>query len=84
MYWIYFPEVRSILARQETVNRWNDAERRTYDDLFLKRFFSSYVYKESNVYNRKISEYKVGLDALLEAKDIHNQIDNFEQDLWEY
>ena len=84
MYWVYFPEIRPMLARQETVNRWNDAEQRTYDDLFLKRFFSSYIYKESNVYNRKISEYKIGLNALLEAKDIHHKIDNFEQDLWEY
>ncbi|MFT6747788.1 MAG: gliding motility associated protein GldN, partial [Glaciecola sp.] len=84
MYWVYFPEIRPILARQETVNRWNDAERRTYDDLFIKRFFSSYVYKESNVWHRKITDYKVGLGSLLEAQDIHNKIDNFEQDLWQY
>jgi gliding motility associated protien GldN len=84
MYWVYFPEIRPILSQQETVNRWNDAEKRTYDELFIKRFFSSYVYKESNVYNRKIAEYKVGIDALLEAKKIHLKIDNFEQDLWEY
>lgn len=84
MYWIYFPEIRPILSKQETVNRWNDAEQRSYDDLFLKRFFSSYIYKERNVYNRKISEYKTGIDALLEAKDIHHKIDNFEQDLWHY
>ena len=84
MYWIYFPEIRPILSRQETVSRWNDAEKRSFDELFSKRFFSSYIYKESNVYHRKISEYKIGLEALLEAKDIHLKIDNFEQDLWEY
>jgi gliding motility associated protien GldN len=84
MYWVYFPEIRPILARQRTINRWNDAEERTYDDLFVKRFFSSYVYKESNVFHRRITDYKVGIDALIEAQDIHKKIDNFEQDLWEY
>lgn len=84
MYWVYFPEVRNLLAHQETVNRWNDAEQRTYDDLFLKRFFSSYIYKESNVYHRGISDYKTGTDALLESQSITSKIFNFEQDLWEY
>jgi len=84
MYWVYFPEVRPMLARQRTINRWNDAEQRNYDDLFVKRFFSSYVYKESNVYNRRVTDYKAGIDALIEAQDIHNKIANFEQDLWEY
>lgn len=84
MYWIYFPEVRPLLANQETINRWNDAEQRSYDDLFIKRFFSSYIYKESNVYNRNINEYKIGTEALLEAQNIMNKISNLEQDLWEY
>lgn len=84
LYWIYFPEIRPLLAQQETVNRWNDAEQRSYDELFAKRFFSSYVYKESNVYDRKIGEYKIDLEALLEGQSIEEKVFNFEQDLWEY
>ncbi len=84
MFWVYFPEFRPLLANQETVSRWNDAERRTFDDMFQKRFFSSYVYQESNVYGRKISDYTVGLDALLESQAIMKKIFDFEQDLWEY
>ena len=49
MFWIYFPEARHVLARAEVFNRKNGAERRTYDDIFWKRMFSSYVYKEENV-----------------------------------
>jgi hypothetical protein len=57
----------------------------SFDDLFIKRFFSSYVIKESNVYNnRNISAYLVGIDAMLESKRIEKKIFNFEQDLWEY
>lgn len=84
MYWVYFPEIRPLLAQQETFNRWNDAERINFDDLFMKRFFSSYIYKESNVYNRRITDYKTGIDALLEAEKVHEKIANMEQDLWEY
>lgn len=84
MFWIYFPEARVIFANNEVFNRSNDAERRTFDDIFWKRKFSSYIYKESNVYERKISEYKSSLDALLEADKIKEDIFVFEHDLWEY
>ena len=51
---------------------------------FIKRFFSSRIVKESNKYDRKISEYKQGLDALLESEKIKEEIFNLEHDLWEY
>jgi len=84
LFWVYFPEARSIFANHEVFNKSNDAERRTFDDIFWKRKFSSYVYKESNVYDRNISEYKNGADALLEADKIKEDIFVFEHDLWEY
>ena len=84
LYWIYFPEIRPLLAQQETVSRWNDAEQRTYDELFAKRFFSSYIYQISNVYGRKITDYKTGEEAQLEAQKYFDELFNFEQDLWEY
>ena len=65
-------------------NRRNDAARMSYDELFTKRMFSSYVYKESNVYNRSISDYKQGLDVLLESEDIKEEIFEYESDLWHY
>jgi hypothetical protein len=68
----------------QVFNRSNDAERRSFDDIFLKRFFSSYITKESNVYDRRIEDYKTGLDALLEAQKIKEDMINFEHDLWEY
>jgi gliding motility associated protien GldN len=84
LFWIYFPEARPVLGHAEVFNRFNDAARRSYDELFMKRFFSSYVYKEQNVYDRRISEYAQGLDALLEAERVKNELLNFEQHLWEY
>lgn len=84
MFWIYFPEARHVLARAEVFNRKNGAERRTYDDIFWKRYFSSYVYKVENVYDRQINTYATGMDALLESERIKNEIFEIEQHMWEY
>lgn len=85
LFWVYFPEARNILVNAEVFNRNNDAQRMSFDDLFLRRMFNSYIYKESNVYNRLIQEYITnGLDQLLEAERIKTDIRNYELDLWEY
>jgi gliding motility associated protien GldN len=85
LFWVYFPEARKLLANHEVFNPENDAERKSFDDIFFKRMFSSYIMQESNAYNnRSISDYTVGLESLLEAERIKESIFNFEQDLWEY
>jgi gliding motility associated protien GldN len=85
VFWIYFPEARRVLANHEMFNRFNDAERKTFDDLFYKRRFSSFVVRESNVYeNRRVAEYRIGIQALLEAEKIKAKIFKFEHDLWEF
>lgn len=84
LFWIYFPEARNVFVNHEVFNRFNDAQRMSYDDLFIRRMFNSFIYKESNVYERRISDYYTGLDALLEADKIKNDIRILEHDLWEY
>jgi len=80
----YFPEARPIFANSEVYMRHNDAERRTFDDIFWKRMFTSYVVKETNVYDRYIVEYTNGLDALLESERVKNDIFTFEHDMWHF
>ncbi|PKP23173.1 MAG: gliding motility protein GldN [Bacteroidetes bacterium HGW-Bacteroidetes-21] len=83
--WVYFPAVRPILANHEVFNPFNDAERRTFDDIFFKRRFNSYIFAETNVYdNRIIGEYRYGLDALLESDKIKDWMFRIEHDLWEF
>lgn len=85
MFWIYFPECRNIFAQAEQFNLKNgDAGRLSYDDVFMKRMFNSFIYKEENVYDRKISDYATGVDALLEADRAKASLHEFEMDLWEY
>jgi len=84
-FWIYFPDCRNLFAKSEQFNLRNGvAGRLTYDDVFMKRIFSSYIYKEENVYDRKIDEYATGIDALLESERAKNKILEFESSLWEY
>jgi gliding motility associated protien GldN len=86
LFWLWFPEARPLLANHEVFNRYNDAERRTFDEIFHKRMFTSYITKESNVYDRLVYDYKrySSMEQLLEAERIKEQIRNFEHDLWEY
>jgi len=73
-----------VFATEEVYNSKNDAERRTFEDIFWKRQFASYIYKETNVYERRINEYATGMDALLESERIKEEIFNLEHDLWEF
>ena len=84
--YIYYNEVRDILAVTEVFNPQNNAQRRTYDDMFLQRRFSSFIEGEENVHNnRKIYEYIVnGLDQILESEKIKENIRVKEEDLWEF
>ncbi len=85
VFWVYYPEARNLFASNAVVNPNNTARNLSFDDLFIKRRFNSYVVKESNTFNnRNISSYLSGRDAMLESKRIENEIFNFEQDLWEY
>lgn len=85
VFWIYFPEARRILANHEVFNEYNDSERRTFDDIFFKRFFNSFIIRETNVYDdRGIQDYSLGIQTLLEAEKIKKKIADIEQDLWEY
>jgi gliding motility associated protien GldN len=85
VFWVYYPETRNMLAKNQAFNFTNDAKRMSFDDLFVKRYFNSYIVQESNVFNnRAINQYLSGKNAMLESKRIEDKIFNFEQDLWEY
>jgi gliding motility associated protien GldN len=84
--WIRYndPEVRELLANAEVYNMDNDRARRSYDDIFRKRIFSSYVIRESNDFNRRIEDYASCVDALLESQRVEDYLFEMEEDMWEY
>jgi len=84
IFYTYFPACRPFFAKHEVYNAKNDAERRTFEDIFWKRQFNSVAIKETNVYDRTIERYSKGIDALLESDRIKNDIFRWEHDLWHF
>ena len=84
LFWVYFPACRPFFAKHEVFNPKNDSERRSFEDIFWKRQFSSKVNKETNVFDRQIQMYARGIDALLEADRVKNDIFRWEHDLWHF
>jgi gliding motility associated protien GldN len=84
LFWLYFPECRKVFNNSFVYNPNNDAQRMSFDDLFRKREFSSFIEKESNVYDRSVGPNWTGIDALLESERIREEIFTFEHDLWHF
>lgn len=83
-FWIYFPDARPILATKEVVSRSSDATGLSFDDIFMKRIFSSYIVKVSNDKDDRIKDYAQGIDRLYEAEKIKKQLMDWELNLWSY
>ena len=85
LFWVYYPEARKVLAREKAFNMFNnDSTPMTWEDIFEMRFFASYIYKESNVYDRRLEEFLSGLDLLMESGKIKDKLFSYEHDLWAY
>ena len=84
LFWLYFPHCRFVLNNYFVYNESNDAQWMSFDDLFWKRRFTCSIYKESNVFDRKVETYKTGVDALYEAEKIKEEIRTIEHDVWSF
>jgi len=86
MFWIPMNDmrVRNALVRMPAYDENNSRITRSYDDIFIERFFDSYVDRVSNRMNRTIASYLTGTDAILESQRIEEEIFNIESDMWEY
>ena len=83
-FWVYFPEARQVLVTKEVISRNNDATGISYDDIFMKRMFASYIVKESNPDDIRIKDYSQGIDRLYESDRVKKDLLDFEHDLWSY
>tara|TARA_B100001250_G_C19765278_1_gene774440 strand:- start:45 stop:1124 length:1080 start_codon:yes stop_codon:yes gene_type:complete len=82
----YFPEIRQLLANHKVFPlNGNMAQRMSFDEFFHRKHFASVITKETNVYDRQISDY-IGnsLERLLEGEKIREQIRRYESDMWNY
>jgi gliding motility associated protien GldN len=87
IFWVYYPDLRTYLAKYEAYNGKNFGARMSWEELFESRMFSSRVIKSTidNPGDNFISAYiKDPILGLLEGDDIKEKIFNYEQDLWSY
>lgn len=76
--------VRQVLVNANAYDENNDVAERSYDDIFVQRYFDSYVTRESNTHNRSVTDYLTGVDAIYESQMIEEKIFDIESDMWEY
>lgn len=86
MFWVPMNDmrVRNLLVKYDAYDEHNASLNRTYDDIFITRYFDSFVTREINTQNRSIASYLTGTDAILESQRIEDRIFNIESDMWEY
>src|SRR5690554_1775750 len=84
-FWIYFPEARHLLVTKDAPSRLNDASGLSYDDVFTRRLFTSYVVKEERADGLRIKDYIAdGMGRLYESERIKKALVEFEQKRWSY
>ncbi|MCI0920431.1 type IX secretion system ring subunit PorN/GldN [Sphingobacterium rhinopitheci] len=84
-FWIYFPEARHVFVNKEVKNRKNIATGLSYDDVFIKRIFTSYIVKQDNPEDLRIKDYiRDDINRLYESDRIKKVMMDWEQDLWSY
>jgi antitoxin component YwqK of YwqJK toxin-antitoxin module len=79
--WFYFPDLRDYLANQ-LLPKSLGKDIRSLENIFTERYFSSNVYKESNVYNREIADYEKGSLVPMESKLVEMQTLDNELEYW--
>jgi gliding motility associated protien GldN len=87
LFWVYYPELRPLLAKHEAYNGKNYGARQSWEELFESRMFASRIIKSTfdNPYDQFISGIvKDPILRLLEGDNIKEKIFNYEQDLWSY
>ncbi len=84
VFWVYFPEARQVLATKEAMSRNNDATGLSFDDVFMKRLFTSVIVKQSNQKDERIKDYAQGIDRLYESEKVKKSLLDWELGLWQY
>jgi len=85
VFWLYYPEITSMLAQYEVFNPDNDVARMTWYEFFEGRYFASRVIKVSNPFDYSFKEKGMGnLEALYEGQKATELLFNKEHDMWVY
>ncbi|MGX8712075.1 MAG: gliding motility protein GldN [bacterium] len=87
LFWVPMqnPHVRELLARYTAyIDPSNLVRQPSWDWVFVNQHYSAIITRESNDYNRKISDYVTGENAVIEADNIEAKVFEIEDGMWEY
>jgi gliding motility associated protien GldN len=87
VFWVYYPDLRPMLAKFEAYNGKNYGARMSWEELFESRMFAGRIIKSTidNPGDNPINGYiHDPILQLLEGENIKDKIFNYEQDLWSY
>ena len=87
LFWLYYPDLRPILAKYEVYNPKNISNRITWEELFESRYFNGSIVKSTfdNYNDLMLSAlYKDPIRRLQEGEKIRQRIFDYEQELWVY
>ena len=88
LFWVYYPDLRPMLAKYEVYNGKNYGARMSWEELFESSMFASRIIKSTinNPYDHVYQSVilKIRSLRLLEGENIKEKIFNYEQDLWSY
>jgi len=91
IFWLYYPDIRGLLAQYEVFNPHNDIHRYTWDEFFEGRQFSSKITKVSNPFGvtagsggANFRDFMSPMESLYESQHTSEEIFNKEHDMWVY
>ena len=90
LFWLYYPQLRPILAKYEVFNGKNYGNRMSWEELFESRMFSGRIIKSSmdnpkDIYIKDPRYFIPNpLHQLFEGETIKEKIFTYEQDQWSY
>ena len=86
LFWIPLQStaVRNLLVRNESYYEDNLAHLPSWNYILDARVYESFITRESNRFNRTISSYLSGTDAILESNRIELFLLDISEDMWEY
>ena len=87
MFWLYYPDIRGLLAQYEVFNPLNDVARYTWDEFFENRQFSSKITRVSNPFQAEFKDLGNNMspmETLYESQHAAEEIFNKEHDMWVY
>lgn len=86
MLWIYYPELRPVMAQYEVFNPENDVHRLTWDEFLEGRYWSGRIIQASNPFGFTTFQGQgySDMEALYEGQRLQQKLIDKEHDMWMY